>query len=384
MESSKRNLGSNNDAVRHSVLRSLDESDQPSWKRARVDDYRQQEAPDCESGKSLEYINSTGTNDPCRKGFCTGNTLHNKLISDAVVVRSHPSESSFNLHTTSEATAGDTGFAVATCQTSEYQDGASQTAPLMSRDDWDAYCGGTPNAGHVGVSSLGRYGVDDIADSVGVTIGCSHRIRPLTTKVTYESSGFQMVSVKEKALAIARAKAKASVLINRYKRVVGEYGVELRLETDTKLVVHSEQHLLQLEFDDHGRADTRGISAPVLPNIVGKFPEQSQLHQERATHIHKSEQLHHASRPSLASVTPSEATRSHITSPASSPPPASCTDSGPTNSRAGTPASDISIPKKRSAPRPMRDLKDMQRSFINNILQHSNTPSQKRKVNTDL
>jgi hypothetical protein len=116
---------------------------------------------------------------------------------------------------------------------------------------------------------MGRFGVDASADATIPTHSQRFKAPPNSRPVTYISSGFQTIPPKDKNAQIIKAKSEARALIIKYADEAAQHAVQLQLEPNDDMVVHSQQHQLQIQLDERGRLQEDRGNVVLFPNIIG-------------------------------------------------------------------------------------------------------------------
>jgi hypothetical protein len=130
----------------------------------------------------------------------------------------------------------------------------------------------------VGLAAIGRYKrPDDVP--YGVIHGATFEAAQGQRKPEYVDSCFQIMDLKARNMALAKAKAKAKITANKYSTIVADAGFSIWAETKDEKIVHSEQQPFIIKLDKDGNAQTdEDLTGRFLWNIFKDGIEDEDLH----------------------------------------------------------------------------------------------------------
>ncbi|KAJ4313869.1 hypothetical protein N0V94_006735 [Neodidymelliopsis sp. IMI 364377] len=104
----------------------------------------------------------------------------------------------------------------------------------------------------IGIAAIGRYEKDPRLNPCELIYGVAYDAPPVARQAIYIDSGFQTASYDVSKIALARAKAKASMTVSKYRTAASQAGYDILAEIKDKSIVHSEQYPFKGRFDSDG------------------------------------------------------------------------------------------------------------------------------------
>ncbi|KAF1359166.1 hypothetical protein EJ07DRAFT_178779 [Lizonia empirigonia] len=177
-------------------------------------------------------------------------------------------------HNTTPTPSSATSIAESRASSRTYHNTGVQTLPPPNGDVFKLIHGRDPSqiecTRNIGVAAIGRYTEDPRSSPYELMYGSAYTA-PLPTKsVSYVDSGFQTASHQVCRMAMARAKVKASMTVNKYRGAAAQAGFVIGAESRDGYVVHSEQHSSALRFDGSGNLLDGGGGCGWVPNVFGR------------------------------------------------------------------------------------------------------------------
>ncbi|KAF2995317.1 hypothetical protein E8E13_000188 [Curvularia kusanoi] len=152
-----------------------------------------------------------------------------------------------------------------------YQDTGVQTLPPANGDVYVQVYGCEPAAidhFRMGIGAIGRFTEGAQSNLYEPVYGVAYPV-PKKNEVECLDSGFQVSGCDATRLALTRAKARASMMANKYRKVAFEAGYEIWSEADDEMIVHSEQHPSTVRLDMQGNLLEGSTQGRYIPNIGG-------------------------------------------------------------------------------------------------------------------
>jgi hypothetical protein len=120
----------------------------------------------------------------------------------------------------------------------------------------------------IGLAAYGRYMKKPRSNPHEVVYGTAFRPEMIEHEFTYADVGFQTLDFAPRKKALAKAKVKASMIANKYKRLAAEDGYTIWAEPKDDKTIHSEQYAAMIKLDSEGNAkDGEDLTGRFLPNI---------------------------------------------------------------------------------------------------------------------
>jgi hypothetical protein len=120
----------------------------------------------------------------------------------------------------------------------------------------------------IGLAAYGRYMGEPGANPHDVVYGAAFQQELHAQKPTYTDSSFQTVDAAARKKALAKAKVKASMTANKYKKLAAEDGYDIWAEAKDENIIHSEQCSVTVKLNSEGNAeDGEDLTGRLLPNI---------------------------------------------------------------------------------------------------------------------
>ncbi|KAH8723007.1 hypothetical protein GQ44DRAFT_774532 [Phaeosphaeriaceae sp. PMI808] len=120
----------------------------------------------------------------------------------------------------------------------------------------------------VGLAGYGRYHAEPGANPHDLVYGAAFQVEKKSSKPNYVDSGFQTVDFPIRKIALAKAKAKASMTVNKFKKVAEDCGYRIWVDRNDEQVIHSEQYPFTIKLNDDGNVQgEEDITGRFLPNI---------------------------------------------------------------------------------------------------------------------
>jgi hypothetical protein len=124
----------------------------------------------------------------------------------------------------------------------------------------------------MGTAAIGRFGAGPVANPHEVVHSVpfsSHG--DLGVTISYADASFQTTTdVAQCNMSIARAKVKASMMVNKQRIAAQKAGYRVWSETQDGKIIHSEQYPVRVQFDKDGNATSGDVGGVLLPNIYGE------------------------------------------------------------------------------------------------------------------
>jgi hypothetical protein len=137
----------------------------------------------------------------------------------------------------------------------------------------------------IGIAAIGRYEKDPRLNPCELIYGAAYDAPPVARQAVYVDSCFQTASCEVSKIALARAKAKASMTVSKYRTAASQAGYDILAEIKDKSIIHSEQYPFKGRFDSDGNL-LNGVSlASRVPNVYGRL--SSSVHVEKQLQTHK-------------------------------------------------------------------------------------------------
>jgi hypothetical protein len=119
----------------------------------------------------------------------------------------------------------------------------------------------------IGIASIGRYKTPTETFH-GLQRGAVFLAPKSVQKPTYVDSAFQTLESQPRQMALAKAKAKASMWVKRFTNAVARQGFSIKTAPHDKNVEHSEQFPLSVKIDNDGKVADGGVATNAfLPNL---------------------------------------------------------------------------------------------------------------------
>ncbi|RAR13607.1 hypothetical protein DDE83_003064 [Stemphylium lycopersici] len=156
-----------------------------------------------------------------------------------------------------------------------YRHSAVQTLPPANAHAFGIIYGRKPTeretVKEIGTAAIGRYQTGLAVNPYNtVTYAPFVITQDQTCARAYNNSCFQTCSVAQCTISLARAKAKASVLVSKQRNAAQDAGYKVWVEENDAMIAHAEQHAIRIQFDEFGSASTTEIYGMSLPNICGE------------------------------------------------------------------------------------------------------------------
>jgi hypothetical protein len=120
----------------------------------------------------------------------------------------------------------------------------------------------------IGLAAYGRYMKEPGSNPHDVVYGAAFQLGLSNKKPKYVNSAFQTVDGSTRRKALAKAKVKASIMVNRYKKVAAKDRYNIWAESKDDKIIHSEQCEVTIKLDKEGNAQGDEIlTGRFLPNI---------------------------------------------------------------------------------------------------------------------
>ena len=164
---------------------------------------------------------------------------------------------------------------IASTHATRYRSAAVQTLPPSNAEQFHRIYDREPTnqelVSKTGSAAIGRYEPGLLANGYDVVL-CTKFSVPVapTKRANYTNSSFQTDAVAQCKKALLRAKAKASMLVNRQRDAAQSAGFRVWSETRDEHIIHSEQFRVSVQFDDEGNATNADVDGLSLPNIYGE------------------------------------------------------------------------------------------------------------------
>lgn len=163
---------------------------------------------------------------------------------------------------------------------SRYRDVGVQTLPPPNGEVYRLVHGCEPLATsfpQMGFAAIGRFTQDSRSNPYDVLSSATCAVSRPAHRRSYADSGFQTAAHHITNMAVIKAKAKASMMVNRYRRVANEAGYIVFAEVDDDMIVHSEQHPSTVRLNSEGNLVEGTTLGRYLPNIRGALSDQQSL-----------------------------------------------------------------------------------------------------------
>jgi hypothetical protein len=170
-----------------------------------------------------------------------------------------------------------------------YQNTGVQTLPPPNGKIYTLIYGREPTQADIkhnmGVAAIGRYERDPRSNPFELLYGATYLVPLTRERSAYVDSAFQTANHDTSKMALAKAKVKASMTANKYRRVAAQAGYIIHAESKDEMIVHSEQYVTTVQFDSEGNLVNGSIKGRYLPNIHGTslHPEESTPTSSRTT-----------------------------------------------------------------------------------------------------
>jgi hypothetical protein len=159
-------------------------------------------------------------------------------------------------------------------KSSSYRDTGIQTLPPPNGDIYKLVYGCDPPAiplairrPVMGIAAIGRFTKGPQSNPYESLHGAAYDA-PTSTHRTYVDSEFQTGSTDATGMALMKAKTKASIMANKYRKVALEEGYVVCSATDNHMIVHSEQYDTTVQLDMEGNLLEGSTKGRSLPNIL--------------------------------------------------------------------------------------------------------------------
>ncbi|OSS47256.1 hypothetical protein B5807_09987 [Epicoccum nigrum] len=156
-------------------------------------------------------------------------------------------------------------------KSSAYRDTGIQTLPPPNATIYKLVYGRDPPAiGRpvMGIAAIGRFTEGPQSNPDELLHGAAYAA-PTSTQKTYMDSEFQTESTDATRMALMKAKSKASIMANKYRKVALKEGYVISSATDNNMVIHSEQYATTVRLDEEGNLLEGSTKGRLLPNIRG-------------------------------------------------------------------------------------------------------------------
>jgi hypothetical protein len=160
-------------------------------------------------------------------------------------------------------------------KSSSYRDTGIQTLPPPNGDSYKLVYGCDPPAMPLaihrpvmGIAAIGRFTKGPQSNPYESLHGAAYDA-PTSTHKSYVDSEFQTGSTDATGMALMKAKTKAAVMANKYRKVALKEGYVVRSATDNDMIVHSEQYDTTVQLDMKGNLLEGSTKGRSLPNILG-------------------------------------------------------------------------------------------------------------------
>ncbi|KAI8931816.1 hypothetical protein NX059_011453 [Plenodomus lindquistii] len=154
-----------------------------------------------------------------------------------------------------------------------YHSTGIQTHPLSDAIQFVEIFGRRPGPAEIGIAAIGRYGFANGADTYQHEYGppfAPPAALASNTESKYVDSSFQTIDYPEAKRRITKAKVKAIMTVNKYRKVAEEAGVRVFAEPNAERVIHSEQFMPSVTLDADGNTKDGDLGSLFLPNIYGE------------------------------------------------------------------------------------------------------------------
>lgn len=157
-----------------------------------------------------------------------------------------------------------------------YQNTGVQTLPPANGDVFQLIYGRERRelshndyARSMGAAGIGRLTNDPCMNPYELVHGAAYSAPTIVKKEAYTDSGFQTASHGTRKVALARAKVKASIMVNKFRKAASEAGYVVCLESRDEMIVHSERLSNTIRLDKQGNLLEGDVKSKSLPNIHG-------------------------------------------------------------------------------------------------------------------
>ncbi|KAH6629254.1 hypothetical protein C7974DRAFT_453882 [Boeremia exigua] len=155
----------------------------------------------------------------------------------------------------------------------KYQNTGVQTLPPPNGDIFKLVHGRAPSESdyvrNVGTAAIGRFTEDLCSNPYELVYGTTYNAPLAAQRSIYTDTGFQTASRGVTTMALSRAKARASVMVNRHREAAIQAGYIICAESQDEMIIHSEQHPTAVRIDANGNLLEGTIEEFYLPNIHG-------------------------------------------------------------------------------------------------------------------
>jgi hypothetical protein len=160
-------------------------------------------------------------------------------------------------------------------KSSSYLDTGIQTLPPPNGDIYKLVYGCDPPAiplairrPVMGIAATGRFTKGPQSNPYESLHGAAYAA-PTSAHKTYMDSEFQTGSTDATGMALMKAKTKASIMANKYRKVASKEGYVVCSATDNDMIVHSEQYDTTVQLDMEGNLLEGSTKGRSLRNILG-------------------------------------------------------------------------------------------------------------------
>ncbi|KAF2848607.1 hypothetical protein T440DRAFT_400707, partial [Plenodomus tracheiphilus IPT5] len=161
--------------------------------------------------------------------------------------------------------------AVAAPVSKTYQSTGVQTQPLCDGSQFFEIFGRNPLVTEVGTAAIGRYEIAGGASLYNHEYGQPFAAEPSgDSRPEGIDAAFQTIPYRDAVRCITKAKVKATMMVNRYRKVAEEAGVRVFAESKAENVIHSEQFTPLVTLNAEGNAKNGDLGSLFLPNIYGE------------------------------------------------------------------------------------------------------------------
>jgi hypothetical protein len=188
-----------------------------------------------------------------------------------------------------------------------YKSTGIQTMPPLDATTFHKIHGRDPNQEEmerkIGLAAYGRYMKEPGSNPHDVVHGVEFHLVMPEQKPNYADSPFQTADAPTRKKALAKAKIKASITANKYKKIAAEDGYNIWAESKDDNIIHSEQYEVMIKLDNEGNAEGHeNLTDKFLPNIWKEEKHQTKDHNPTHNPELVSVIMRHISAPSMSHV----------------------------------------------------------------------------------